>query len=89
MLCAVKSESMNKNFSQENIDELNKQQNLGQMHPYTCSGHGIKECKRELSYEARRNGEEVEYTNENEGVLIATERGWICPCGKYTQDWFH
>ena len=80
---------MSKEFSQENIDKLNEQQISGHGHPYTCSGHGIKECKREQSYEDRRNGKEVEYNNENEGVLIATERGWICPCGKYTQDWFH
>jgi hypothetical protein len=26
---------------------------------------------------------------ENDGVLIATEQGWICPCGKYKQDWAH
>ncbi len=21
------------------------------------------------------------------GVLIPTNDGWVCPCGKYTQDW--
>jgi len=23
----------------------------------------------------------------NEGKLIATPDGWVCPCGQYTQDW--
>lgn len=23
---------------------------------------------------------------ENEGILIATNQGWICPCGQYTQN---
>ena len=22
-------------------------------------------------------------------VLIATEYGWVCSCGEYTQDWAH
>lgn len=26
---------------------------------------------------------------KNEGKLIATKEGLICPCGKYTQDWIH
>lgn len=25
----------------------------------------------------------------NDGILIATTEGWICPCGKYKQDWAH
>ena len=28
---------------------------------------------------------EIPYSDENEGVLIATESGWICPCGEYKQ----
>lgn len=57
-------------------------------HPYTCGGSGqINECKRQLAYDKRFKGEQVEFTNDNEGVLIATEQGWVCPCGKYTQDW--
>ncbi len=80
---------MNKDFNEKNVATLNHYQQSKMGHPYTCSGHGIKECKRNLAYEARRNGEIVEYTDENEGVLIATEKGWICPCVGYTQDWFH
>lgn len=81
---------MNKEFSQENIDKLNENQKSGMFHPYTCGGGGrIPECKRQLAYDKRFKGEQVDFTDENEGVLIATEKGWICPCGKYTQDWFH
>lgn len=73
------------NYRQEHIDSLNERQKSGKVHPYTCSGHNIAECKRSEAYKKRHNGEEVLYTNENEGILIATKNGWICPCGKYTQ----
>lgn len=26
---------------------------------------------------------------ENDGALIATTEGWICPCGDYKQNWHH
>ena len=86
LACSILRELKNSKDSllvQDLLNELNIER-----HPYTCAGHGIKECKREQSYEARRNGQSVPYTDENEGVLISTERGWICPCGKYTQDTF-
>lgn len=75
------------NYSQEYINNLNERQKSGKVHPYTCSGHNISECNRSKAYERRHNGDgsEVPYTDENEGVLIATKDGWICPCGKYTQ----
>ena len=31
----------------------------------------------------------VRSEREDGGLLIATEEGWICPCGKYKQDWCH
>ena len=31
----------------------------------------------------------IPYSEENEGILIAQEDGWICPCGEYRQDWAH
>lgn len=81
---------MNKDFSEENVKRLNEAQNNGMGHPYTCgSPEGIQECRRSKSYTARDAGEKVPYTNENEGVLLATTSGWVCPCGKYTQNWFH
>ena len=33
--------------------------------------------------------EDIPYTDENEGVLIATTDGWICPCSEYKQNWTH
>lgn len=65
---------MNKLF-QETIDELNKIQISGKVHPYTCDRRA-KEC--EVNIEPR------DYCKD--GVLIATENGWICPCGKYKQE---
>jgi len=26
---------------------------------------------------------------ENHRELVATTNGWVCQCGKYTQDWAH
>lgn len=32
---------------------------------------------------------DIPYTDENEGVLVATTEGWVCPCGEYKQNWAH
>jgi hypothetical protein len=42
-------------------------------HPFTCCSH--EGCER--------------LEQPNEGALIPTNDGWICPCGKYKQDWCH
>jgi len=42
-------------------------------HPFTCCS--FEDCKRS--------------EQKNEGELIPYSEGWICPCGKYTQDWCH
>ena len=26
---------------------------------------------------------------EDNGILVATNEGWVCPCGEYKQDWAH
>jgi len=79
---------MKKVTTQETVDFLNRQQVAGSYHPHTCcSPPEIKECKRRLSHNMRSLGKEVEYSRDNEGVLIATTEGWICPCGKYKQEW--
>jgi hypothetical protein len=72
-----------------NIDELNRQQNDGKFHPFTCCGgnSNTPSCLRNRSYEERWTGKTVPYTNENEGVLISTESGWVCPCGEYKQNY--
>lgn len=43
------------------------------IHPFTCCSHN--DCKR--------------LEQPNEGALIPTNDGWVCPCGKYKQDWCH
>ncbi len=55
--------------SDEYIEYLNNYQKNSYTHPLTCCS--FNGCNR------------LEQTNE--GVLIATKEGWICPCGKYTQ----
>lgn len=63
-------------FSTEHVEKLNKYQQSGFFHPFTCCSAGDDEtCE-------RRNG-------KGEGILIATNEGWVCPCGKYKQDWAH
>ena len=65
-------------WSKQTADALNKGQLLGQFHPYTCDRNHA-EC--EVNINPR------DYSKD--GVLIATENGWVCPCGKYTQNWHH
>jgi len=63
-------------FDKEQVELLNNYQREGKYHPYTCcSPEEIPECLRAKG--------------ESEGVLIAKEKGLICPCGKYTQNWAH
>lgn len=65
-------------WTDEEIKDLNDYQKHGLFHPYTCD-RKAPEC-------------EVNQTPRDfskDGVLIATKEGWVCPCGKYTQDWYH
>lgn len=57
-------------MTEEDINKLNKFQNSGMYHPYTCCS--FNGCNR------REN---------NDGILIATKDNWICPCGKYMQNY--
>lgn len=65
-------------FTEEQVDKLNKRQKEGRYHPYTCS-RLPEEC------EVHTRGDDF----SKDGVLKATSKGWVCPCGKYTQDWAH
>ncbi len=60
-------------FTKEQVKALNEYQQKGFFHPFTC-----------CAYEGCKRGQDV-----NEGILIAAEEGWICPCGKYKQNWAH
>lgn len=63
-------------FTDEQVENLNRYQECEWVHAFTCcSPTDIEDCK-------RKSGEDY-------GALIATNEGWICPCGKYKQDWAH
>lgn len=71
-------ERMNAPFNDDQVHKLNEFQKTGFFHPFTCCGGDIDEnpdCERQ--------------NQKGEGTLIATKDGWICPCGKYTQNWAH
>ena len=65
-------------WKQEYVDSLNEYQQKGQFHPYTCD-RKANEC--EVNEKPR------DYSKD--GILIATKEGWVCPCGKYKQNWAH
>jgi hypothetical protein len=37
----------------------------------------------------KRANDEGDTYEEKQGILIATNEGWVCPCGKYKQQWAH
>ena len=63
-------------FTASQVENLNKFQELGRFHPFTCCSSGPEDkCE-------RRNG-------TGEGILVATTEGWVCPCGNHKQNWAH
>ena len=60
-------------FTDEQVASLNEYQQLGLMHPFTCCSHDG--CKKDATVK--------------HGILIASNEGWTCPCGKWKQDWAH
>lgn len=73
-------------FSDEQVKNLNEYQKSGKFHPFTCcSPEDIKDCMRGVFF-ANENEINME---QNEGLLTAKNEGWVCPCGKYTQNWAH
>lgn len=63
--------NINPPWTDEQVKNLEEWQKTGWLHPFTCCGH--EGCLREESV--------------NEGILIPTNNGLVCPCGKYTQNW--
>lgn len=53
----------------ERIKELQEMQNNPMLHGYTCPG----------------NNEFCRTSKYNDGLLIPTPEGWVCPCGEYKQ----
>lgn len=58
-------------FTAEQVAALNARQQDGRFHPYTC-GSGRRQDEHHL---------------DGEGVLVATEEGWVCPYCDYRQNW--
>lgn len=64
-------------FTPEQVKALNEYQQLSFVPAFSCCG-------------TTTNGETCKRNETNNfGTLIATEQGWVCPCGKYTQNWAH
>jgi hypothetical protein len=82
----------------EKVSTLNKIQNEGKFHPYTCGNDGDE---KHILYEFHKefpDGNYEEYIKEQKefGVpfpemrytetnLVATQEGWICPVCDYKQ----
>jgi hypothetical protein len=60
-------------WTPEQVAALNRFQQGRWMHPFTCGS-------------SRRTDADHK---DGEGLLVATEKGWICPFCDYTQDWAH
>ena len=59
-------------WSDEKVNQLNEGQKDTSRHPYTCDRSSVS-CQVRV--------------NDGDGVLIATNGGWVCPCGNYRQFW--
>lgn len=60
-------------FTPEEVVSLNQYQQAHIFHPFTC-GSGNRTDAAHL---------------DGEGILVATEEGWICPYCDYKQNWAH
>lgn len=65
-------------WTKEQIEHLNKYQVNINYHPYTCGNDKSNEAHQAY---AKMMGD-IQL-----GVLVATEKGWICPACDYKQDW--
>jgi hypothetical protein len=70
-------------FTEDEIKIINDSQDHGMVHPYTCCSPD------KLAADCMRRNDSGSTFKENQGILIATKDGMICPCGKYKQDWVY
>ena len=66
-------------WSIEQVGALNRWQNTGRVHPFTCGGD-------------RGDDAHIRYADAHGGdfgQLVATVNGWFCPVCSYTQKWAH
>lgn len=68
-------------WSDEQVTALNRFQDSGQLHPFTC-GSGNRSDASHRDVRARLG-------LRDNGQLIATRAGWICPACDYRQEWAH
>jgi hypothetical protein len=66
-------------WTEEQVDNLNRWQRCGRVHPFTCAGDRADAAHKAYADEH----------GEDWGQLIATPTGWVCPVCSYTQDWAH
>lgn len=68
-------------WTDEQVAALNEFQRLRRFHPFTC-GSGNRS---DAAHLAARDHLGL----RDNGALVATREGWICPACDYTQDWAH
>jgi len=89
-------------FTSEQVESLNKFQNEGRFHPFTCAHDGDQkhifyEFNKEFPHknyeeyikEQKEIGVQFPEMSFNSTNLIATKEGWICPVCDYKQNWAH
>lgn len=77
-------------FTEEQVRNLKAFQESNRFHPYTCGGQPTPLPPGTISHKGDDVSGQLENSRENcpnEGILIPTTEGWVCPCGQYTQDY--
>lgn len=71
-------------FTEEQVKNLNIYQKSGSFHAFTCIGRPyIHKAKPGMMGKLERS----RLACPNDGMLKATEDGWVCPCGEHRQNW--
>jgi hypothetical protein len=68
---------LNAPWNEDQVQSLNKFQEAGCFHPFTCGGVVVIKDKG------------PPYREDCRCDLVATTEGWKCPNCSYTQDWCH
>lgn len=61
------------NFTEDQVESFNAYQKSGKFHPFTCCSGNRTD----------------ENHTDDEGLLVCTLDGIVCPYCDYTQDWAH
>lgn len=68
-------------FTVEQVAALNRWQQRGDVHPFTCASGNRMDAAHEI-YQAG-------HPDQDYGQLVASVNGWFCPVCSYRQDWAH